>query len=70
MPSFAIFVMQDGADFYVYRDSAQEHPIPSLNRTAPFKVLDYDMDAATRARDWFVNLCSRGQTINWIGAGQ
>lgn len=65
MPSFPIYVTQDGADFYVYRDEELTQYVPSLGRTAPFKVLDYDMEAATRARQWFIELCSTKQTIHW-----
>lgn len=68
MPAIPIYVMQDGADFYVYRDAALTEYIPSLGRTAPFKVSDFDMEAATRARKWFIDLCSTRQVIHWAGS--
>ena len=63
MPSFPIHVIQDGANFYVSDPAGNE--IHSLTRHAPFKVLDFDMEAATRARKWFIDLCSKNQRIVW-----
>ena len=48
------FILQDGADFYVYSDSKCENLL--MTRTAPFPVPDADTETATRARDWFIQL--------------
>lgn len=58
-----IWVMQDGADFYVY-DSAEMENL-TLTRTYPYAV--DDMPAARKARVWFESLCSRQTRINWVG---
>lgn len=46
-------VFQDGADFYVTEMDECE---ATHTATAPFKVLDSDMEAATKAREWFVSV--------------
>jgi len=63
MPANPIHVSQDGADFYVYRDDKRKDLL--LTRTAPFKVNDFDAEAAGRARKWFTELCSARQQIIW-----
>lgn len=63
MPSFPIYVIQDGADFYVYKDRACEDLL--MTRTSPFPVLDHDIPAAEKARKWFIGLCSSQQVIHW-----
>lgn len=49
-----IYVQQDGADFYVF-DSFDELTAGRVSRieSAPFKVQDWDQNAAEKARDWF-----------------
>jgi hypothetical protein len=46
-----IYVRQDGADFYIFSDP--EGKVLIRTGSAPFKVPDFDMDAAKRARSWF-----------------
>jgi len=60
-----IYVLQDGADFYAFWDKACEKPM--LTRTAPFKVRDFDVEAAEKARAWFKNLCSTKFDIHFVG---
>lgn len=68
MADLVYHVMQDGADFYVFDAPDCEKLL--MTRTAPFKVADFDMDSAMRARKWFTELCSvkTRQTMKWIGA--
>lgn len=47
------YVYQDGADFYIHDDEDCENLI--RNETAPFKVGDFDMAAAMKARSWFID---------------
>lgn len=63
MPSFPIYVMQDGGVFYVYNNSDRENLL--FTREAPFKVPCFDMEAAKKARIWFTQLCGYGQKIIW-----
>jgi hypothetical protein len=42
--------IQDGGYFYLVNTDGEV----SVPFTAPFKVLDHDMDAAKRARAWFL----------------
>lgn len=63
MPSFPIYVLQDGADFYVYKDAECEDLV--MTRTSPFPILDWDVEAASRARKWFIGLCHHAQVIHW-----
>lgn len=46
-----LYVMQDGADFYIYRDAECEKL--STTWTYPGRVRDFDMDAAAKARTSF-----------------
>lgn len=49
-----ISVIQDGADFYFRIPGVREAQV----NTAPFKVADFDMKAAKKARNWFIeNIC-------------
>jgi hypothetical protein len=53
-------VYQDGADFYMKTNGKKE------TLTAPFKVKDHDINAAKKAREWFMQECSkRGITPKW-----
>ena len=62
MPSFPIYVMQDGPDFYVYDSAACDNLI--MTRTFP-RPVGLDLDKAMMAREWFITLCSRNQVIHW-----
>lgn len=64
MKELKFYVQQDGADFYVYLTPAcnQLH----TTRSAPFKVSTSDMDAANRARLWFMQLCSEAAKRNLV----
>ena len=58
------WVTQDGADFYIYRDAAMS----SLQTTwrAPIRVRDFDMAAATQAREACIaQLRFAGYNIEW-----
>lgn len=59
-----LYVQQDGADFYIYLTPAcnQLH----ATRSAPFKVSDFDMEAANRARIWFLQLCFEAAKRNLV----
>lgn len=59
-------VMQDGADFYVHSDAEGENLL--MTRTYPHPVKDWDVEAATRARVWFIGLLSEKSkaTMKWI----
>jgi ribosomal protein L24E len=46
-----VYVYQDGADFYVCSDKDCQDTIRIV--TAPMKVSDFDLEAATKAREWF-----------------
>ncbi len=59
----AIWVMQDGADFYIYDSAELDHL--TLTRSYPNGVAD--MADARKARAWFESLCSRQTRINWVG---
>ena len=50
-----LYALQDGADFYYYYDSQ----LTQRGQTwrAPFRVRDFDMPAAIRAREAFVAQC-------------
>ena len=45
------YVMQDGADFYLFADEEGEELIRVV--TAPFKVQDMNTCDADKARTWF-----------------
>ena len=61
-PADFVFASQDGADFYVSRE---DNPEPE-RITAPFKVGDFDMEAAKRARDWFIaKMAEDGLLVEW-----
>lgn len=45
------WVLQDGADFYMFSDEKCEKFVRS--ETAPMRVLDFDREAAGKARAWF-----------------
>lgn len=47
-----LYVMQDGGDFYVYGSDTYEELLRV--DTAPFRVPDWDLPAAQRARAWFM----------------
>jgi hypothetical protein len=66
MPSFPIYVLQDGPDFYVYDSPVlrSENLVESLCRTYPHPV-GLDLERAMEARKWFIQLCSRNQVIHW-----
>lgn len=66
MKQLIYHVMQDGADFYVFDSPDAENLL--MVRTAPFKVLDFDMEAASRARKWFEGLCNQLtlRMMKWI----
>ena len=58
------YVTQDGADFYIFRDSA----MTDLQTTwrAPVRVRDFDLAAAEKAREACVNqLKFAGYEIEW-----
>lgn len=59
-----IFAMQDGADFYFsYQPDVETF---AMVESAPFSVTDFDMDAATRARSWFLeNIAGDGRKVVW-----
>lgn len=62
-----VYVMQDGADFYVYDGNPTKDEAESLEtHTAPIKVHDYDMEAAKAARSWFMSSVKLDGTINWL----
>lgn len=62
-----IWVIQDGADFYLYtRDPntpAEGIGLTSARRpflyalSAPMKVEDFNLEQATKARRWFIDYC-------------
>ena len=54
-PAVEKHVFQDGREFYVGTKSRTEQTV-----TAPMRVNDFDMPAASNARDWFVKIwCAR-----------
>lgn len=60
-------VYQDGADFYVHSDPEGDNLL--MTRTYPHPVKDWDVEAATRARAWFIGLlgATSKATMKWIG---
>jgi hypothetical protein len=62
-----IWVLQDGPDFYIYERERCEMNDYVRHCTAPFKVSDFDLAAAKRAREWFnENGYFKGVTkVNW-----
>lgn len=60
------YVLQDGADFYMYSDKESNYCIG--HKTAPFVVRDGDIVAAEFARGWFEGtaLQSTDSEIHWI----
>jgi len=46
------YVLQDGAEFYLYTDADCKDYLRCIE--SPFRVGDFDMPAATIARNWFV----------------
>lgn len=48
-----IYVRQDGADFYVYSDPKGKRFIRHCS--APLHIKDWDLDAAEKARKWFMD---------------
>lgn len=68
MPSFKLYIVQDGAHFYSYRDADCTNHVRSLDRVAPFPVKDNDNESAEKARNWFIGLMSHGQRYEFVGA--
>lgn len=48
------YVTQDGADFYIFLDEGLTRLLRTI--TYPGRVRDWDTEAATQARKWFVTL--------------
>lgn len=48
-----LYVYQDGADFYLHSRPEMTAETFIRTETAPFKVGDFDLDAARKAREWF-----------------
>lgn len=69
-----IWVMQDGADFYIYDEDPNnaadfgECLSPSRRERAPFRVSDGDLKGAMRARSWFEEngYFKGGQVLHWV----
>ncbi len=59
------YIMQDGADFYIHEDPDCEELVSVAS--APFRVRDFDMNGATKAREWFVQsgCLAATDTIQW-----
>lgn len=66
MPSFKMWILQDGADFFVSRTKEPFESIPALHRTAPFPVKDGDIEAAEAARRWMQSLLSMRQQFDFV----
>lgn len=60
-------VMQDGPDFYIHSDAEGENLL--MTRHYPHHVKDWDMEAAVKAREWFLGLLNAKSraTMKWIG---
>lgn len=57
-----IYVYQDGADFYCHSDEACHDLVQVVS--APFRVSDFDLEAAMKARSWFIReQAGRGDII-------
>ena len=48
-----MYVYQDGSTFY-FRNSPEPDSSPRGSFTVPFKVRDFDTDAARNARNWCI----------------
>lgn len=59
-----LVVYQDGADFYIREEGGPDSVLEVWS--APFKVSDFDMDAANRARGLFESHMT-GREFRWAG---
>lgn len=50
-----VYVIQDGADFYLHTADDCDTHYKSVK--APYVVKDDDMDEAKKARQWFMDWC-------------
>jgi hypothetical protein len=58
-------VFQDGRDFYVGTEDETETTV-----SAPMRVRDFDLAAATDARDWFVKVWCPMNNVQPVFAGE
>ena len=63
-----VYVRQDGKDFYLYRKDPNTAPMRESEPlhyalSAPMEVRDFDLEAATRARRWFLDYCDSNNYI-------